>query len=77
MPAPQPAEEPLLGWLRQPGTQNAWDLHCAPVCHACSYSQRLEALLQSCQVVCTLLQGAIESMKAIPQPMETGVSVPS
>lgn len=44
--------------------------------HACPYSQRLEALQQSCQVVCTLLQGAIESMKAVPQPMESGVSVP-
>lgn len=52
-----------------------WDQHCAPLCHACPYSQRLEALLQSCQVVCTLLQGAIETVKAMPQPMETGVSV--
>ncbi|KAG5200537.1 hypothetical protein JEQ12_005071 [Ovis aries] len=34
--------------------------------------QRLEALLQSCQVVCALLQGAIESMKAVPQPVESG-----
>nr|KAF6411330.1 pleckstrin homology and RhoGEF domain containing G4 [Rousettus aegyptiacus] len=34
--------------------------------------QRLEALQQSCQVICALLQGAIESMKAVPQPMESG-----
>uniref|UniRef100_H0WFJ9 Pleckstrin homology and RhoGEF domain containing G4 n=1 Tax=Otolemur garnettii TaxID=30611 RepID=H0WFJ9_OTOGA len=37
-----------------------------------SFSQRLEALLQSCQEVCALLQGAIESMKAVPQPTESG-----
>lgn len=43
--------------------------------HACPYSQRLETLQQNCQVVCALLQGAIESMKAVPQPMESGVSV--
>nr|XP_053770833.1 puratrophin-1 [Desmodus rotundus] len=45
-----------------------------PYCHQAwlDFRMRLEALLQSCQVVCTLLQGAIESMKAIPQPMETG-----
>lgn len=45
--------------------------------HVCLFSQRLEALLQSCQLVCALLQGAIESMKAVPQPTESGVSVPS
>lgn len=28
-------------------------------------------------MVCALLQGAIESMKAVPRPMEPGVSVPS
>ncbi|KAM5297737.1 puratrophin-1 [Glossophaga mutica] len=45
-----------------------------PYCHRAwlDFRMRLEALLQSCQVVCTLLQGAIESMKAVPQPMETG-----
>lgn len=54
-----------------PGTSS---VHCSS--HACPYSQRLEALQQSCQVICALLQGAIESMKAVPQPMESGVSVP-
>lgn len=54
---------------------HSWDQHGAPLCHARPYSQRLEALLQSCQVVCTLLQGAIDTVKAMPQPMETGVSV--
>ncbi|KAF7482520.1 puratrophin-1 [Marmota monax] len=34
--------------------------------------QRLEALLQSCQAVCALLQGAIKNVKAVPQPMEFG-----
>ncbi|XP_037018446.2 puratrophin-1 [Artibeus jamaicensis] len=45
-----------------------------PYCHQAwlGFRMRLEALLQSCQVVCTLLQEAIESMKAVPQPMETG-----
>lgn len=56
---------------------HSWDQHGAPLCHARPYSQRLEALLQSCQVVCTLLQGAIDTVKAMPQPMETGVSVSS
>ncbi|XP_072671112.1 puratrophin-1 isoform X2 [Canis lupus baileyi] len=36
------------------------------------FRMRLEALLQSCQVACALLQGAIESMKAVPQPVESG-----
>ncbi|XP_025744844.1 puratrophin-1 [Callorhinus ursinus] len=45
-----------------------------PYCHQAwlDFRMRLEALLQSCQVVCALLQGAIESMKAVPQPMESG-----
>ncbi|XP_058135844.1 puratrophin-1 [Dasypus novemcinctus] len=45
-----------------------------PYCHQSwlDFRMRLEALLKSCQVVCALLQGAIESMKAIPQPMESG-----
>lgn len=73
-----PAEEAPLGWLEQcsglgskmPGTST---VHCPG--HACLCSQRLETLQQSCQVLCALLQGAIESMKAVPQPMESGVSV--
>ncbi|EPY84206.1 puratrophin-1 [Camelus ferus] len=45
-----------------------------PYCHQTwlDFRMRLEALMQSCQVVCALLQGAIESMKAVPQPMESG-----
>ncbi|XP_032447161.1 puratrophin-1 [Lynx canadensis] len=45
-----------------------------PYCHQTwlDFRMRLEALLQSFQVVCTLLQEAIESMKAVPQPMESG-----
>ncbi|XP_039744909.1 puratrophin-1 [Pteropus medius] len=45
-----------------------------PYCHQAwlDFRMRLEALQQSCQVVCALLQGAIESMKAVPQPMESG-----
>ncbi|XP_037371764.1 puratrophin-1 isoform X2 [Talpa occidentalis] len=45
-----------------------------PYCHQAwlDFRMRLEALLQSCQVVCALLQGAIESMKAVPQPVESG-----
>ncbi|KAK2497774.1 hypothetical protein MC885_015646 [Smutsia gigantea] len=45
-----------------------------PYCHQAwlDFRMRLEALLQSCQVVCAQLQGAIESMKAVPQPMESG-----
>lgn len=71
-----------LFWVGLSSAKPAWDpgrlgraLHYSG--HACPCSQRLEALLQSCQVVCALLQGAIESMKAVPQPMESGVSVPS
>ncbi|XP_010610524.1 puratrophin-1 isoform X1 [Fukomys damarensis] len=47
---------------------------CLPYCHQAwlEFRMRLEALLQNCQVVCTLLQGAIESVKAVPQPMESG-----
>lgn len=78
------AEEPPLGWLGQciAGCRGLGSklLGTSPVLcasHACLCSQRLEALLQSCQVVCALLQGAIESMKAVPQPVESGVSVPS
>uniref|UniRef100_A0A673V6F4 Pleckstrin homology and RhoGEF domain containing G4 n=2 Tax=Suricata suricatta TaxID=37032 RepID=A0A673V6F4_SURSU len=45
-----------------------------PYCHETwlDFRMRLEALLQSCQVVCALLQGAIESMKTVPQPTESG-----
>uniref|UniRef100_A0A8C7B301 Pleckstrin homology and RhoGEF domain containing G4 n=1 Tax=Neovison vison TaxID=452646 RepID=A0A8C7B301_NEOVI len=45
-----------------------------PYCHQAwlDFRMRLEALLRSCQVVCALLQGAIESMKAVPRPMEPG-----
>ncbi|KAF5919600.1 hypothetical protein HPG69_000200, partial [Diceros bicornis minor] len=45
-----------------------------PYCHQAwlDFRMRLEALLQSCQVVCALLQGAIESVKAVPQPMKSG-----
>ncbi|XP_012868112.1 PREDICTED: puratrophin-1 [Dipodomys ordii] len=45
-----------------------------PYCHQSwlDFRLRLEALLQSCQVVCALLQEAIERMKAVPQPMAPG-----
>nr|KAF6407734.1 pleckstrin homology and RhoGEF domain containing G4 [Molossus molossus] len=45
-----------------------------PYCHQAwlDFRMRLEALQQSCQVVCTLLQGAIEDMKTMPQPIKTG-----
>ncbi|KAM6223774.1 puratrophin-1 [Rhynchocyon petersi] len=44
-----------------------------PYCHQAwlDFRMHLEALLQSCQGVCALLQGAIENMKAIPQPRES------
>uniref|UniRef100_A0A8D2DWX8 Pleckstrin homology and RhoGEF domain containing G4 n=1 Tax=Sciurus vulgaris TaxID=55149 RepID=A0A8D2DWX8_SCIVU len=47
---------------------------CLPYCHQTwlDFRMRLEALLQSCQVVCALLQGAIKNVKAVPQPMEFG-----
>ncbi|XP_007938581.1 puratrophin-1 [Orycteropus afer afer] len=45
-----------------------------PYCHQAwlDFRMHLEALLQSCQVVCALLQGAMESMKVIPRPTESG-----
>ncbi|XP_054956298.1 puratrophin-1 isoform X2 [Pan paniscus] len=45
-----------------------------PYCHQAwlDFRRRLEALLQNCQAACALLQGAIESVKAVPQPMEPG-----
>ncbi|XP_055001586.1 puratrophin-1 [Sorex araneus] len=45
-----------------------------PYCHHAwlDFRMRLEALLQSCQAVCALLQGAIESMEAVPLPVESG-----
>nr|XP_054309883.1 puratrophin-1 isoform X2 [Pongo pygmaeus]XP_054309884.1 puratrophin-1 isoform X2 [Pongo pygmaeus] len=45
-----------------------------PYCHQAwlDFRRRLEALLQNCQAACALLQGAIESVKAMPQPMEPG-----
>ncbi|KAG3257048.1 puratrophin-1 isoform X1 [Ictidomys tridecemlineatus] len=47
---------------------------CLPYCHQTwlDFRMRLEALLQSCQAVCALLQGAIKNMKAVPQPMDFG-----
>ncbi|NP_001351335.1 puratrophin-1 isoform 2 [Mus musculus] len=36
------------------------------------FRMRLEALQQSCQVACALLQGVIDSMKALRPPMESG-----
>ncbi|EHB17017.1 Puratrophin-1 [Heterocephalus glaber] len=47
---------------------------CLPYCHQAwlQFRMRLEALLQNCQVVCTLLQAAIKSVKVVPQPMESG-----
>ncbi|XP_069918694.1 puratrophin-1 isoform X1 [Oryctolagus cuniculus] len=47
---------------------------CLPYSHQAwlDFRMRLEALLQNCQVVCALLQGAIESVKGIPQPTESG-----
>lgn len=78
----QPGQQRGLFWVGLSSAKLAWDPGClGPALyycgHACPCSQRLEALLQSCQEVCALLQGAIESMKAVPQPMESGVSVPS
>uniref|UniRef100_A0A286Y5K7 Pleckstrin homology and RhoGEF domain containing G4 n=1 Tax=Cavia porcellus TaxID=10141 RepID=A0A286Y5K7_CAVPO len=47
---------------------------CLPYCHKAwlEFRMRLEVLLQNCRVVCTLLQEAIESVKVVPQPMESG-----
>uniref|UniRef100_A0A8C6R0P2 Pleckstrin homology domain containing, family G (with RhoGef domain) member 4 n=1 Tax=Nannospalax galili TaxID=1026970 RepID=A0A8C6R0P2_NANGA len=47
---------------------------CLPYCHQTwlDFRMRLETLQQHCQVVCTLLQKAIDSVKAVPQPMESG-----
>ncbi|XP_006863706.1 PREDICTED: puratrophin-1 [Chrysochloris asiatica] len=44
-----------------------------PYCHQAwlDFRMHLEALVQSCQVVCALLQGAVESMKSIPRPVES------
>lgn len=38
-------------------------------------SQRLETLQQKCQETCALLQGVIDSMKALRQPMASAVGV--
>uniref|UniRef100_A0A2R9CK95 Pleckstrin homology and RhoGEF domain containing G4 n=1 Tax=Pan paniscus TaxID=9597 RepID=A0A2R9CK95_PANPA len=47
-----------------------------PYCHQAwqlgIMEEPLWALLQNCQAACALLQGAIESVKAVPQPMEPG-----
>ncbi|XP_049643376.1 puratrophin-1 [Suncus etruscus] len=45
-----------------------------PYCHQAwlEFRMRLELLLRNCQAVCALLQGAIESIKAEPLPMESG-----
>ncbi|CAK6436684.1 unnamed protein product [Pipistrellus nathusii] len=45
-----------------------------PYCHQAwlHFRMRLEALQQSCHVVCALLQGAIDTVKALPQPVDTG-----
>ncbi|XP_008064877.1 puratrophin-1 isoform X2 [Carlito syrichta] len=47
---------------------------CLPYCHQAwlDFRMRVETLLQSCQVVCALLQRAIEGMKTVPSPMESG-----
>uniref|UniRef100_A0A8C9Q8Q5 Pleckstrin homology and RhoGEF domain containing G4 n=1 Tax=Spermophilus dauricus TaxID=99837 RepID=A0A8C9Q8Q5_SPEDA len=47
---------------------------CLPYCHQTwlDFRMRLEALLQSCQAVCALLQRAIKNVKAVPQPMDFG-----
>ncbi|XP_045149691.1 puratrophin-1 isoform X2 [Echinops telfairi] len=47
------------------------DLH---YCHQTwlDFRMHLEALLQNCRAACDLLQGAVESMKAEPQPQECG-----
>lgn len=50
----------------------ASSLHIA---HVLVCSQRLETLQQNCQETCALIQGVIDSMKAMQQPMESGVSV--
>ena len=81
----QPGQQRSLSWVGLSSAKLAavaWDPGClGPALHYSGHaypcSQRLEALLQSFQVVCALLQEAIESMKAVPQPMESGVSIPS
>ncbi|XP_013359345.1 PREDICTED: puratrophin-1 isoform X1 [Chinchilla lanigera] len=47
---------------------------CLPYCHQAwlEFRMRLEVLLQNCQVVCTMLQVAIENVKVVPQPTESG-----
>ncbi|XP_004584217.2 puratrophin-1 [Ochotona princeps] len=47
---------------------------CLPYSHQAwvDFRMRLEALVQSCQGVCALLRRAIESVKAVPQPVESG-----
>lgn len=42
--------------------------------HAFVCSQRLETLQQNCQETCALLQGVIDSVRALQQPVESGVS---
>ncbi|XP_073913027.1 puratrophin-1 [Castor canadensis] len=68
-----PSHESLLTHI--PTTELPTSLGgCLPYCHQTwlDFRMRLEALLQSCQVVCTLLQEAIESVKAVPQPTASG-----
>ncbi|XP_038954140.1 puratrophin-1 isoform X2 [Rattus norvegicus] len=47
---------------------------CLSYCHQAwlDFRMRLETLQQSCQVACALLQGVIDSMKAMRQPLESG-----
>ncbi|XP_038168271.1 puratrophin-1 [Arvicola amphibius] len=47
---------------------------CLPYSHQAwlNFRMRLETLQQKCQETCALLQGVIDSMKALQQPMESG-----
>lgn len=65
---------PVSMWLAGTREDCQQHMHCSG--HICFCPQRLEALVQSCQGVCATLQRAIESVKAVPQPVESGVSVP-
>lgn len=73
----------ILSWISVNGTKVAavawnpggWEHPCTLVMlFVCS--QRVETLQQGCQVACALLQGIIDRMKAMQQPMAPGVSVP-
>ncbi|XP_007647362.1 puratrophin-1 [Cricetulus griseus] len=47
---------------------------CLPYSHQAwlDFRMRLETLQQNCQETCALIQGVIDSMKAMQQPMESG-----